>query len=86
MAEASFAAQEFKRFVAVGGYVNYDGRLKGAQGFLHKANVGGVVLDDENISTVEHALTILSCRGHACEDEVGQSIGVRIAEVGVGNQ
>ncbi len=56
----AFAAQELKGLVAIGDYVDLNRWLKRAQGFLHEADVGRIVFDDEDISTVEHALIILS--------------------------
>jgi hypothetical protein len=47
--------KEAEGLFAVNGDVDGDGRVEGAEGFLHEADVGRVVFDDENVTLVQES-------------------------------
>ncbi len=49
----ALVVKEVQGLFAVYGDVDGDGRVEGAEGFLHEADVGRVVFDDENVSLVQ---------------------------------
>jgi hypothetical protein len=49
----ALVVEEAEGLFAVNDDVDGDGRVEGAEGLLHEADVGGVVFDDENVSLVQ---------------------------------
>ena len=49
----ALVVQEAEGLFAVDGHVDGYGRVEGAEGLLHQADVGGVVFDDKDVSLVQ---------------------------------
>jgi hypothetical protein len=48
------ASQETERFVAVARHVDRNGRLQGAERFLHQADIGGIIFNNQNVAIDHH--------------------------------
>ena len=75
--EFTLAFEEAHRLFPVDGHINSDGRFESAQGFLHQANIGRIIFNDQDVSGEQSLYsTLRSKRKHA-------GAGTSIRQVGV---